>query len=110
MNKYNGDATPVQCLNGRILARWLRGQPPHSRAEIAATLVRGEYRVADLLQVQAARLCDVDPQYVNTALGRNGSRGPHKRTIDRVIKKYGVDALMRGLDRATAPMPAIAAE
>jgi hypothetical protein len=109
MSSYNGDLGCVQPIPGRVLQRWLRGQPPHSRAEIAAALVRGEYRLVDPLQVQAARLCDVDPQYVNTALGRNGSRGPHKRTIDRVIKKYGVDALMRGLDRATAPT-AVAAE
>jgi hypothetical protein len=65
--------------------------------------VTAEYVLDEPLQAQSAKLCDVDPQYVNVALGRKGSRGPHKKTIDRLIKRYGADALLKGLDRYTAP-------
>lgn len=52
---------------------------------------------------QAARFCSVNVGNVSVALGNRGKRGPRDATVDRVIRRFGADALMRGLDRATAP-------
>jgi hypothetical protein len=64
MASYNGDTRVVYGIDGLTLARWLRRQSPQARAELAATLVLGKYEVTDLLPAQAARLCNVGPQYL----------------------------------------------
>ena len=73
------------------------------RARLAADLVRGDVVVVGPTQTQAARLCAVNVGGVSTALGHRGKRGPRDRTIDRLVRRFGVEPLMRGLDRATAP-------
>jgi len=88
---------------GRGLSRVLRRRPPAWRARLAAEMVRGGVVIGELTQTQAARLCGVNVGRVSVALGHTGKHGPRERTIDRVVRKYGVGPLMAGCDRATAP-------
>jgi hypothetical protein len=90
-------------VDGPTLRRVLRGRPPFWRARVAADLVRGQIVVSALTPSQAARLCIVHVGNVSVALGTRGSRGPRDKTIDKVVRRFGVEPLMRGLDRATAP-------
>jgi hypothetical protein len=94
---------------GRELSRVLRRRPASWRARHAAGMVRGEVVVGELTQTQAAHLCRVNVGNVSVALGNKGKRGPRDRTIDKVVKRYGVGPLMAGCDRATAPT-SVAAE
>jgi hypothetical protein len=90
------------------LSRALRRRPASWRARLAAEMVLGGVVVGRLTTTQAARLCNVNVGNVSVALGHKGKRGPHDRTLDRLVRKYGLETLMRALDRATAP--AVAAE
>jgi hypothetical protein len=90
-------------IDGQALRRALHGRPPAWRAKLAAEMVRGTVVVGLLSPAQAARLCATNPGSVSVALGNRGRRGPRDRTIDRLIRRFGVEPLMRGLDRATAP-------
>jgi hypothetical protein len=90
-------------VTGRVLGRILRGATPLSRAHMAAEFSTGRWVLVAPLPTQAARLCDVNVACVSVTLGNKGKRGPRKATIDRVVKRFGVAALMAGLDRATAP-------
>lgn len=101
--------TTPTAASGVLLCRALRGKPPSTRARLAADLVRGKVTLVNLTPSQAARLCTVNVGNVSVALGNRGKRGPRDRTIDKVVRRYGADALMRGLDRATSPQR-IAAE
>jgi hypothetical protein len=87
----------------------LHGKPPVERARIVAQLIQHNVEFVDLSPTQIARLADVNPAAVSVALGNAGKHGPRTKTLDRLVKKYGPDVLMRALDRATAPQR-IAAE
>jgi hypothetical protein len=96
-------------ISGLRLSRLLRGMSVNGRVSVAAKLASGEYvLVGPLSPTQAARLCNVNVGNVSVRLGHRGIRGPRRSTIDRLVKKFGVSALLEGCDRATAP--AIAAE
>ena len=101
--------TTPTAASGVLLRRALRGKTPSARARLAADLVRGKVALVSPTATQAARLCSVNVGNVSVALGNRGNRGPRDRTIDKVVRRYGADALMRGLDRAARPT-AIAAE
>jgi hypothetical protein len=82
----------------------LRGKPPKQRGVIASHFTNGTYElVGTPAPADTARFCRVHPTYVVIARGRSGRQGPRVRTIDRVVRKFGVAPLMAGLDRATAP-------
>ena len=86
------------------LQRELHGKSRQFRAQVAFQFVTGGRRPPERLSpAQAARLCRVDPWYVGAERRRVARRVPRDVTIDRVVKLYGVDALLRGCDRATAP-------
>jgi hypothetical protein len=103
----NGQA--ITFLSGPVLRRLLHGKPPQERARVAAAIVNHGVAVTELSPAQVARLVDVGPAYLTDALGHRGSRGPHKKTLNHLLKHYGPDVLMRALDRVTAPQR-IAAE
>lgn len=94
-------ARPIP-VTGRKLRRALHGASPGKRARVAADLASGPWSLIGLSPSQAARLCGVNPCVVTRALGRRGSRGPHRKTVER-LAKYGPNALWLALDRATAP-------
>jgi hypothetical protein len=93
----------VNTLSGSGLRRILHGKSAKKRAATAARLIKHGVSIEGLNQAQAARLCQVNESAVCAALGHTGSRGAHQRTIDRLVKKYGPDTLMKALDRATTP-------
>jgi hypothetical protein len=85
------------------LPRMLRGATPAKRAWIAARLAHGEWVLVDPLAAQMARACGVNASHVSAALGRRGSRGPHSKTLAKLVRRYGADTLLAAVDRATAP-------
>jgi hypothetical protein len=91
-------------VTGRDLRRLLRGASPTLRACVAADFAVGWRVLVDPLPTQAARLCGVNVSRVSAVLGNVGKRGPRASTIDRVIRKYGAEPLLKGIDRATAPV------
>jgi hypothetical protein len=99
----NGQGRTVYVLSGRALRRLLHGKTSAARARICANLVRYNIEVTDLSASQLARLCAVNPGQVSVALGHAGLRGPRDSTLDRLIRKYGPDTLLRAVDRATTP-------
>jgi hypothetical protein len=95
--------TPIP-VTSAALRRMLTGKTNKQKAAIAACFTNGTCVFAGpYSQEQAARLCDVPPTYVVTAVGHSGRRGARNRTIDRLVRKYSGATLMRALDRATAP-------
>ena len=86
-----GVAGQVQ-ITGCELRRFLRWATATQRAQVAKGFTLGRYVLVDPLPAQAARLVDIDPGYVSSALGRKGTRGPRPRTIDRVVARFGVRA------------------
>jgi hypothetical protein len=100
-NGPNGQA--IHVLTGLGLRRMLRGKSPRARAEIVARLIRYNVSFTDLSPAQLARLCEANPGAVSVARGNAGTRGPRTGTLDRLLRKYGPDVLMRALDRVTAP-------
>jgi hypothetical protein len=104
----NGQA--VNVLNGPALRRMLHGKTSTERAQIAAQLIEHRVGFVDLSPAQVARLVDTNPGCVSIVLGHAGTRGPRNKTIERLVKKYGPDVLMRALDQATTPPQQIAAE
>ncbi len=95
--------TTTTAASGVLLRRALRGKPPSARARLAADFVRGKLALVSPTVSQAARLCAVNVGTVSVALGNKGKHGPREKTVDRLVRRYGADALMRGLDRATSP-------
>jgi hypothetical protein len=81
----------------------LQGKGPTARAEVAARLLKHKAAFVDLSPSQVARLCGATDAGVCIARGRRGSRGPHQATVDRIVKQYSPDTLLRALDRATTP-------
>jgi hypothetical protein len=55
----------------------------------------GDLTLAELARTYRQRLAD--------ARAAGAVRAPSDTEIDRIVCRYGADALMRGLDRATAP-------
>jgi hypothetical protein len=90
-------------LTGAELRATLRGKSATYRANLAAELVRGTVVLFDPTPAQAARIVSCNPGGLSVAMGNKGKRGPRDSTVDRAIRRLGPDALMRGLDRATAP-------
>ena len=95
-------------ISGRVLRRMLRGASPATRADIAARLARGWLVLVNPLPSHIARMCSVNASLVTVALGRRGSRGPHSKTLAKLVRRYGAGTLLAAVDRATAPK--IAAE
>jgi hypothetical protein len=95
--------------SGRNLKRLVHGKSARERAKAAAMLVTGEFVYHSPTVAQAARLCGVAASRVHAALG-HAPKPPSDAKIDRMIRKFGADAIMRGLDRYTAPRFAFAAE
>jgi hypothetical protein len=85
------------------LRRVLRGKSSKERARLVTLLIERKVVFKDLSPAQLARLCEANPGAVSVELGHAGRRGPRDSTLDRLIKKYGPDVLMRAVDRATAP-------
>jgi hypothetical protein len=102
-NRSRSNGQAVTFLSGSVLRRLLHGKPPQERARVAAAIVNHGVAVTELSPAQVARLVDVGPAYLTDALGHRGSRGPHNKTINHLLKHYGPDVLMRALDRVTAP-------
>jgi hypothetical protein len=99
----NGQGCVVNVLTGRALRRALRDKSPKERACLVALLIERKVAFEDLSPAQLARLCKANPGTVSIELGHAGRRGPRDSTLDRLIKKYGPDVLMRAVDRITAP-------
>jgi hypothetical protein len=96
-------ARPIE-VTWAELRRMLRGKSNKQKGAIAALFTDGTYvLVGPPPQAASARFCRVHPTYVVIARGRSGSQGPRVRTIDRVVRKFGIAPLMAGLDHATAP-------
>jgi hypothetical protein len=102
-SKPNGQGSVVNVLSGHTLRRLLWGKTPAERARICAQLLEHNVNFADLLPAQVARLCEANPSAVTVALGHAGKRGPHQRTLDHLVKRYGPAVLTRALDQVTAP-------
>jgi len=117
---------PARTLTGRRLNRLLKGASPRDRALIANDLARGTVQLRQPTYAQAAALARVSTGYVATVgrltaeerlqLARGFLSLPclhHRRrsdrALDRVAERYGVAALWRALERATAPIPSVAA-
>jgi hypothetical protein len=94
-------------ITGRELRLLLHGKSNKYRAAAAACFVNGTLPTPEHLSpVQAARLCNVNVGYVTASLGCTVKHGPRDSTIEKinkVVRKFGVEALMAGCDRATAP-------
>jgi hypothetical protein len=90
-------------ITGRELRQLIHGKGNRFRGAAAAQAVIGTVRVESYSPVQAARLFDVNVGYVTAALGTTRKRVPSDEAIDRVVERFGIEALMRGCDRATAP-------
>jgi hypothetical protein len=93
-------------ITGCELRQLIHGKGNRFRGAAAAAAVRGTLRVESYSPVQAARLFDVGVGYVTAALGSTVKRGPRDSTIEKinkVVRRFGVDALMAGCHRATAP-------
>jgi hypothetical protein len=86
-------------VTGDALRAALRGKSAPDRARIAARLASGSHILIEPLASQVAKLCNVDGR----TLGKGGRRGVRPGTIDKVIRKYGLDAILRGCDRAITP-------
>ena len=97
----NGQA--FNLLTGPALRRALHGKSATERAAIAAKLFQYSVNLAGLSCAQLARLCGAHESGVCIALGRRGVRGPHNRTVVRLVKKYGAPTLLQALDYATTP-------
>jgi hypothetical protein len=103
----NGQVLTI--ITGPVLRRLLHGKSPQERARVVAQLIRLNVAFEDLSPAQIARLAEANQGAVSVALGHAGTRGPRRRTLERLVKRYGPDVLMRALDQATAPQR-IAAE
>jgi hypothetical protein len=102
----NPTPTNGQDLNyvtGRTLRRILTAKSSAARGRIAARLIKNNVALVDLSPAQVARLVEAYSSDVSVALGRSGTRGPRQRTVDRIVRRYGADALLRALDAYTAP-------
>jgi hypothetical protein len=99
----NGQGSVVNVLTGRALRRTLRGKSPKERACLVALLIERKVAFEDLSPAHLARLCGANPGAVSVMLGHAGKRGPRNSTIDRLIKRYGPDTLMRAVERITVP-------
>jgi hypothetical protein len=114
-------------MTGRRLNRLTRSASPRDRALVAVNLARGALQLTELTLRQAAVLARASFGYTATVNGL----APEERTqlargsislcrlhlrhrhsnaeLDRVVQTYGIDALWRALDRATAPTTVVEA-
>jgi hypothetical protein len=117
--QVNGGGSHVKTVDGRRLAKQLKGTTADFRALLAHELVTGETRLCRLSQAQAAKLTCVSRGYVSTVSRASpGQREdiecgllsvtalhnkPTDAQLDRFVARYGADRVMAALDRATAP-------
>jgi len=111
---------PVCAMTGRRLNELIKSASPRDRALIANELVRGVVQILPPTYAQAAALTHVSASYVATvgrltpkervqlargllSLPRLHNRRRGDAELDRVVKRHGIDALWRALERATAP-------
>ena len=111
---------PVQTMSGRRLNRLTKQATPTDRALIASDLARGAVQILRPTYAQAAALTRVSAGYVATvgrlteeerrqlargqlSLPRLHNRQCSDRALDRLVERYGIEALWRALDRAMAP-------
>jgi hypothetical protein len=112
-------ANSVQHFDGRHLAYALRGKTAAARARLAATCTVG-IAISHPTDKQRAALFRVSAFRLNRAHSGNKKRNGNGRLaehpinadaeVDRLIRKYGADVIMRGLDRYTQPRFQFAAE
>jgi hypothetical protein len=114
-------------MTGRRLNRLTRRASPRDRALLAVGLTRGEIQVTEYTLKQATTLTGASLGYTITtnrltpeectqlargsiSLCRLHLRHRHSNAeLDRVVQTYGIDALWRALDRATAPTTVVEA-
>jgi hypothetical protein len=102
LNTATGNGHVLNVVTGRALSRMLRGKAPRERAAVIAQLIEHDVAVVGLLATQGARLAGISSTEICVALGHNGSRGPHRKTIERLVETYGLPTLMKALDQAAA--------
>jgi len=107
-------------MTGRQLSELIKKASAKDRALIASDLARGVVQVLQPTYAQAAALTHVSASYVATvgrlapeervqlargllSLPRLHNRRRSDAELDRLVKRYGAEALWRALDRATAP-------
>jgi hypothetical protein len=106
---------------GRRLNRLLKVASARDRALIAADLTQGALQILRPTYAQASALTNVSLGYVTTVSGLtpeeraqlargllslprlHNRRRRSNAELDRVVEHYGVEAIWRALDRATAP-------
>jgi hypothetical protein len=117
-------ANRPKMLTGRRLNRLIKQGSPADRALLAHEIERGTTQIHRPTRAHAAALTQVSPSDIATvarlsederlqlARGELSLSDLHRRhrqvltfdeRIDRVIAKFGAEAILTGLDRATAP-------
>ena len=133
-SQVNGGGSPVKTIDGRSLAKRLKGTTADFRALLAHEMTAGDAALRRLSQPQAAALAGISRSYVSTvsraspeqredvkhgrlsisAIHNGGRHEPVDAKLDRLIARYGADAVMaaadRALDRLTMPPQRLAAE
>src|SRR5262245_24748304 len=97
LSATNTAATPKQIrASGRNVKKLLHGKTPRERAKVGAKLVTCEFAYVNPTPAQAARIVGTTAQRIHAALGHQ-PKPPSDTKIDRIIARYGADAIMRGL-------------
>lgn len=114
---------PAQTITGRRFNRLLKLGSPADRALLAYDLARGEMQILPPTRAQAAGLARIASGYIGTvarlsadervrlargelSLTRLHHDRQHRVTdaeVDRVVARYGAEAILAALDRLTAP-------
>jgi|SRR5215471_9846601 len=113
--------TSPRVVTGPQLNKLLKKASPRDRAQIAADLVQGALQVTNHTYKQAATLAHVSFGYTATvsaltpeerarlprgalSLSQLHSRRRHSDAeLDRVVERFGADAIWRALERYTQP-------
>jgi hypothetical protein len=97
----------VRGVNGDLRPRGIehRDLTAKQRIALAAASVTGSLSLHDFTITQAAGLFRVAPSRVGEACRLSPPTPPHytDKDLDRVVARYGAEALMRALDRHTSP-------
>jgi hypothetical protein len=113
---------PVRTMTGRRLNKLIKWASATDRALLACRFAQGVVQILRPAYRQAAALTRVSASYVAT-VGRltqeerlqlacgllslprlhHRRQNPSDAELDRVVERYGAEALWRALDRATAP-------
>jgi hypothetical protein len=109
----------VPGLDGSIKGRGLerRALSTGQRVGLAVSAVQGTLCIHSLTVTQASELFRVPRHRISEGYRQSRQRPPSPtndididKVLERVIAKYGADALLRALDRYTTPRFSIAAE